>query len=249
MNCHSTSGLLDAYLDNELTPQQSADLQEHLKECTHCSAHIAETARLQRALRGARSHFAPSPEFRRRIQSQLARPARRGWFRFGIPAVAILATAAALLMFLWVARPRSYDATAEFADLHINALASANQVDVISTDRHTVKPWFQGKIPFTFNVPDFNGTDFSLIGGRLVYFHQQPGAHLIVSMRQHKISVLIFQNTSDVVLGLPNPAQVDRSTSFGMKSWHSANLRFVLISDVDSPSIERLASLLKEANP
>src|SRR5258708_16158579 len=82
----------------------------------------------------------------------------------------------------------------EIADLHVATLASASPVDVISTDRHTVKPWFQGKIPFTFNLPELQGTDFTLVGGRVTYLAQSAGAQLIYRLRQHEISVFIFQD-------------------------------------------------------
>ena len=111
-----------------------------------------------------------------------------------------------------------------------------------------MKPWFQGRIPFTFNLPEFIGTDFSLVGGRMVYFHQQPSAQLIVSMRQHKISVLIFQESSGMEREFPRTTAVDRRTSFGMETWQSAKLRFVLVSDTDPSGIDKLASLFKEAN-
>ena len=75
------------------------------------------------------------------------------------------------------------------ADLHVSDLASANPYDVVSSDRHTVKPWFQGKIPFAFNLPEFAGTEFTLLGGRLVYLHQQPAAQLVVGVGKHRISV------------------------------------------------------------
>jgi anti-sigma factor RsiW len=150
--------------------------------------------------------------------------------------------------FLWVGHRQTSDAVAEIADLHVNALASANQVDIVSTDRHTVKPWFQGRIPFTFNLPEFSGTDFTLVGGRMVYFHQQPGAQLIVSMRQHKISVLIFQESSEMEREFPRSTTVDRRTSFGMETWQSQSLRFVLVSDADPSGIDKLARLFREAN-
>jgi len=195
MRCDSASEMLDAYLDGELYPDTSAALRGHLNGCTRCSAKVADIARLQRALRVARGHFASSAEFRQRIQQQVARSRRRTWILPWVP-MAGAAAAMVLFVFLWVGHRQTSDAIAEIADLHFNALASTNQVDVVSTDRHTVKPWFQGKIPFTFNLPEFGGTDFTLVGGRLVYFHQQPGAQLIVSMRQHKISVLIFQEST-----------------------------------------------------
>src|SRR4051794_22681246 len=187
MQC-SSAAMLGAYLDGELPRDQTAVVQEHLATCTHCSSEIAEMARLQRSLRGARGHFAPSAEFRRKIQKQISRPNRRSWLIWSMPVGVAFATIL-LTAFVWVGNARRSAAFAELADLHVNALSSTNLVDVVSTDRHTVKPWFQGKIPFSFNLPELSGTEYTLLGGRMVYFHQQPGAQLIVSMHQHKISV------------------------------------------------------------
>ena len=191
MPCNSNPATLGAYLDNELPPEQMAALRQHVPTCAECAAEVVELAMMQRSLRPARARFTPTPEFRRKIQQQIA-PRRRSWHFALVPAMAVLVIM--LLVGLgWVAYSHRADAFAEAADLHINALASANPVDVVSTDRHTVKPWYQGRIPFSFNLPEFQNTGYTLIGGRLVYYHQQPGAQLLVALRQHKISVLIFQ--------------------------------------------------------
>ena len=248
MKCDSDSEMINAYLDGELSMENAAAVQDHLKTCPLCSAHVAETARLQRALRRVRTQFTPSVEFRKRVQKQI-RPSRRStWFLPWVPA-AVGLVALVLILVLGVGHDRSANAIAEMADLHVNALASANQVDVVSSDRHTVKPWFQGKIPFTFNLPEFGGTNFTLIGGRLVYFHQQPGAQLLVSLRQHRISVLIFQQRQNLVVGLPESAKIDDRTSFGMEAWQSQTLQFVLVSDADPAGIEELGRLFKAVNP
>jgi anti-sigma factor RsiW len=237
--------MLDAYLDGELSLENAAAIQDHLRACARCSAQAAETARMQRALRRARGHFTPNIEFRKRVQRQILSTKRRAWVFPWVPA-AVALVAAVFLLYLGVGRGRTADAMAEMADLHVNALASSNQVDVVSSDRHTVKPWFQGRIPFTFNLPEFSGTDFTLLGGRLVYFHQQPGAQLIVSLRQHKVSVLIFQENPSV--GFSNSASFDARTSFAMETWHSQYLRFVLVSDADPSAIDELAHLFKAVN-
>ncbi len=247
MQCNLAAAMLGAYLDGELPPDQVTIVQEHLGSCARCSSEIAEIARLQRSLRAARTHFAPSGDFRRKIQAQISKPKRRSWLTWFMPAGIAFATIL-LTALAWIGHARHSDAFAELADLHVNALSSTNLVDVVSTDRHTVKPWFQGKIPFSFNLPEFNGTDYSLVGGRMVYFHQQPGAQLIVSIRQHKISVLIFQRSVDMGRAFPEKTGLDRGTSFGIEAWQSQQLRFVLVSDADPAGIENLARLLKQAN-
>ena len=95
-------------------------------------------------------------------------------------------------------------------------LASANPVDVISTDRHTVKPWFEGKIPFTFNLPELEGSPFALVGGRVSYLNQSPGAELIFRVRQHQISVFIFQERG--FTEVRDDRGVRTAASFGMRS-------------------------------
>ena len=135
----------------------------------------------------------------------------------------------------------------EIADLHVAALASSSPVDVISTDRHTVKPWFQGKIPFAFNLPELQNSEFSLVGGRMTYLEQTPGAHLIYDVRKHHISVLIFQERS-------LPASLDKNSlspkklPFNMETWSQSGLRYFVVSDASAADIDRLAKLLKGAS-
>src|SRR5204862_3955428 len=117
----------------------------------------------------------------------------------------------------------------ELADLHVATLASANPVDVVSTDRHTVKPWFQGKIPFTFNLPELQGTEFSLVGGRVTYLSQAPGAHLLYRLRKHELSVFIFPDSSGAGITASGSLQV---RSFNFEEWEQNGLRYFVVVDV-----------------
>jgi anti-sigma factor RsiW len=247
MQCNSTAAVLGACLDGELPLDEAAAVQVHLGTCLHCSAEIAALARLQRSLRSVRGHFAPSVEFRRKIQNQISRPKRRSWLIWSMPVGVALATIL-LTAFVWVGHARRSAAFEELADLHVNALSSTNLVDVVSTDRHTVKPWFEGKIPFSFNLPELSGTEYTLLGGRMVYFHRQPGAQLILSMHQHKISVLIFQRSEDLGSAFSKPTVQDRRTSFDIEAWQTKQLSFALISDTDSAGTENLVRFLKQVN-
>jgi anti-sigma factor RsiW len=246
---HSDSDLapLGAYLDGELPSDQAAAVREHIGSCPHCAAEIVELAQLRRSLRSARGHFTPSAEFRRQVRTKIATPAPRRWRMRLVPAT-IAVTLMVAMTFGWTWYSSRSDAFAEVADLHVNALSSTNLVDVVSTDRHTVKPWFQGKIPFSFNLPELTGTEYTLLGGRLVYFHQRPGAQLIVALRQHKISVLIFQESPEMGQAFPASTGVLHRNSFGTETWHSQGLRFVMISDADAAGIDNLARSLKQAN-
>jgi anti-sigma factor RsiW len=247
MTCQQDHLTLAAYMDGELTPERAATLERHLQGCAGCSAEIAGLARMRRGLSAAKGRYAPSDEFRRKVQSQIAvKKARPNVMRFWSPAIAL--AAAILLCVVWLRSSNRTDALSEVADLHVTALASANPVDVVSTDRHTVKPWFQGKIPFSFNVPEFGGTEFSLLGGRLIYLHQQPGAQLIVAMRQHKISVLILQDSAQLARSLPRSNAVQQ-LAFNISTWPSHQLRFFVVGDAEPAEVEKLAELMERANP
>jgi anti-sigma factor RsiW len=247
MDCDQNTVALGAYLDDELPPDEATRLRDHIGTCPKCAAEIAELVRMKRGLRAARSRFTPTADLRRSVVQQSRQSNRRAQHPRLLSA-ALIAAAVLLIVIasgLFLRRP---DAFPEIADLHVNALASASPVDVVSTDRHTVKPWFQGKIPFSFNVPEFAGTDFTLLGGRMVYFHQRPGAQLIVAVRQHKISVLIFQDAPELSQTFALPAGVRHRENFNVDTWASDGLRFFVIGDADPSAIDKLSGIFSAAN-
>jgi anti-sigma factor RsiW len=134
----------------------------------------------------------------------------------------------------------------ELTDLHVATLASLSPVDVLSTDRHTVKPWFEGKIPFTFDLPELHDSEFSLLGGRVTYLGQTPGAHLIYKVRRHEISVFIFPERT-----LPGDreerSRLVKEFSFNVETWSHAGLWYCLVGDVSANDMDNLAELLKGA--
>jgi anti-sigma factor RsiW len=240
--------MLVQYLDGELSPDQANALQLHIGECPRCAAEISELVSIRRGLRAAKNRYTPNAEFRRKLQMQIAKP-QQSWWRTRL--VLTLATAAVFLVVasvLWIQFSRHTDSFSEVADLHAGALASANPVDVVSSDRHTVKPWFQNKLPFSFNIPELVGTEFELLGGRLIYLHQQPGAQLIFNMRKHEISVLIFQKTAEMAHALPAERGFDKRNSFNVETADVQDLRFVVIGDADADEIRKLTQMIRTAN-
>jgi anti-sigma factor RsiW len=238
---------LDTYLDGELSAKEMQELDSHLRSCTDCAAEVLHRVQLKRGLQSAGKRFSPSPQFRRRVQQQIASRPRHSVWKVWSTAAAVLATliiAGILFSRVGGLRQERRQAYGEIADLHVSTLASTNPVDVISTDRHTVKPWFQGKLPFTFNLPELQNSEFTLLGGRVTYLEQAPGAHLIYQVRKHQISVFIFQDRA-VDVGLAAAAGKDRS--FNLQTWSEGGLRYFVIGDASSEDIARLAELLKTA--
>src|SRR5579864_5197628 len=220
MACEAWRGKLDLYLDGELEPKEAAELAAHLRSCPSCASDALERVQLKRAVAVTGKRFQASAEFKNRIVSSVAAPARSRvdwqWRWSNVLALLLLAIAGVLYTYQSreAGRRRVYS---ELADLHVATLASATPVDVVSSDRHTVKPWFQGKIPFTFNLPELAGSEFSLVGGRVAYLQQTPGAHLIYQIRKHEISVFIFPergvDVPRIALGSAN------ASSFHIESW------------------------------
>jgi anti-sigma factor RsiW len=245
--CSQNRNLLAAYLDDELPADQERSLQEHLRSCPECAAEVAAQVSMRRAMKPAATRFAPSAEFRRKVQGQIAAKPSRG-LRWLWPA-AVAALAVMVLAVVWTRQSAARrEAFQEVADLHVADMASANPYDVVSSDRHTVKPWFQGKIPFAFNLPEFAGTEFTLLGGRLVYVHQQAAAQLVVGSGKHRISVIVVQENARFGTALPFSGGVSIRDSFNVETWEKNGLRFYVIGDAEQGAIHRLAQVLQGAN-
>jgi anti-sigma factor RsiW len=247
MVCEPWKEKLDTYLDGELSEEEMRNLDAHVHSCASCSADALARVQMKRSIQAAGRRFAPSADFRRRMQQSMAPKPKRS-FRLGW----ILATAAVAIFVAGALTP-SYVGNrsgrdhvySEIADLHVATLASSSPVDVISTDRHTVKPWFQGKIPFAFNLPDLQNTEFTLLGGRMAYVDQTPGAQLIYDVRKHHISVFVFQERS-LRAGLDeNPSP--KKTPYNMETWSQGGLRYFVIGDASAADIDSLAKLFRAA--
>jgi anti-sigma factor RsiW len=248
MVCEAWREKLDVYLDGELPASDARTLSEHLRGCTVCAAEALNRAQMKRAVHIAGQRFAPDPAFRARVQASIAaRPSRRwNWFRLPALATAMALVIVASLFFVANRSRRGEQRLmSELADLHIATLASSNPVDVVSTDRHTVKPWFQGKIPFTFNLPELQDSPFTLAGAKVSYLNQSPGAELIYRVRQHQISVFIFQERA--VGDVRAPGTVESALSFNVRSWSHNGLRYFVIGDASPQDLDKLSELMKSA--
>ena len=248
MVCESWKAQLDTYLDGEVPEQEMRTFDAHVRNCPSCSADALARLQMKRAIQAAGRRYTPSAEFRKRMQQKLSPKPQRS-FRVGL----MLATAAAIVLVVGTftsaylgTRSGSDQVFNEIADLHVATLASSSPVDVISTDRHTVKPWFQGRIPFAFNLPELQNTEFSLLGGRMTYLEQTPGAHLIYEVRKHHISVLVFQERSLPARLEENP--VSRKQPFNMETWSQGGLRYFVVGDASAADIDSLVKLFKAAS-
>lgn len=248
MVCESWKAKLDTYLDGELSELELRDFDTHVHGCPACAADALGRVQMKRAIQAAGKRFSASAGFRKQIQRSIAPEPRQrfrlGWI-FAVAIVAILVVGGLTSNYLR-ARSARNQIFSEIADLHVETLASSSPLDVISTDRHTVKPWFQGKIPFSFNLPELQNTEFALLGGRVTYLEQTPGAHLIYDVRKHHISVFIFPERS-LPIKLDGSPFSPTTLSFNMETWSQGGLRYMVVGDAGMADIDALARLFKGA--
>lgn len=202
-------------LDLERIGDGELELQPHLSDCLRCSNEVLAIVQMKRAIAALPRHVAPRRIRRRRDTPWLLLAA-------SIAVVAVLST-----MYL-----RSRDAARELIDMHTTIVASAQPVDVISTDRHTVKPWFEGRVPFAVDVPDLSKTPFRVAGGRVVFWRGQPGAYLLVTKGSHKISVFVFSAGE-----VPRIAGAPQMT---IVTWRRNGLAYTAIADIPKAELEAL---------
>ena len=218
MKNHLTAEEIEQHADGE------AEFAEHLRECLVCANSVLSAMQMKRALH-AMPRFTPPDGLRARV---LAAPPRRSHMAWWLAAAAILA-----LVVAGVALLRARDAAAgQLVDLHTTILASANPVDVLSTNRHTVKPWFEGRLPFAVDVPDL-ASPFHLIGGRVIYWRGQPGAYLLIGKGAHRISLFVFDG--DAV-----PRTIASHAGMSIVVWRAHGLAYVAVADIPATDLQPL---------
>lgn len=231
---------ISLFVDDELQGADQQQVSAHLSACAECTAAVAEQLALKKAVQVGAKRYAAPPDLHAAVYRQLHPHARVSfWWKWGMSAVCALLVVA-LGYALWPRSSGKNPLLAELVDQHVIALSSPNPVDVISEDRHTVKPWFQGKLPFTFNLPELAGSNYKLIGGKAVYVQQKPGAELLYVMGQHKISVFVLQMPAGKVSGA--------ESTFNIKSWDENGLRFYLVTDATDAEAAQLINMFKDAN-
>jgi anti-sigma factor RsiW len=247
MACELWSDKLDAYVDGELSLPEANELGTHLRGCSECAAETLERVQIKRSVTDAGKYFEPTSEFRKKIEMNLRKSSKRtsiwGWQIVALPAALLLIISLGMSFFVGREKMKRDRVYGELADLHVATLASATPVDVVSSDKHTVKPWFEGKIPFTFNLPELHGSDFELVGGRVAYMGQAPGAQLIYRLRKHELSVFIFQDRgSEMASWASDPTSM---LSFTFETWAKNGLRYFVVGDVSGADVEALSKLLR----
>jgi anti-sigma factor RsiW len=228
---------LSGYLDEELDPVTSAGVTEHLESCPACSRELARLRSLQLALRGG-IETPLAPERLRARVGALVGPRRRerrlGWERLFAWAGAAAVVAAAWIVVVRLPAGAEQALATEVVSSHVRSLMASHLTDVTSTDQHTVKPWFDGKLDFAPPVTDLAAQGFPLLGGRLDYLDGHAVAALVYGRRKHVINLFVWPASGD-----RPPREV---TLRGYHTVHGAKngMNYWAVSDVNAQDLEAL---------
>jgi len=251
MLCEEACGLLDGYLDDELDAEGVEALEAHLAGCAACSKQHAQALGLRSLIRQHAPRYAAPEQMRRNILASVraARPTGQlrgwvpaGWLQFG-GAIAAAVLLASLVTYFSVV-PSSTDAIVdEVVATHVRSLTTSHLTDVQSSDRHTVRPWFNGKLDFSPPVVDLEGHGFPLVGGRLDYLGGRPVAALLYRRRQHWISVLIWPDSHPT----PSAPRSYSRRGYDITQWSADGLTYFVVSDIVPKEQDELVALLRSA--
>jgi anti-sigma factor RsiW len=232
---------LHGYLDQELDPATTARVAAHLSSCAECTRLHDEAKLLKISVKRHATHYPAPASLAASVfaADELAPGLMQRWRNWLAPAFS--ATALALAMVLYVATPGSEQPLIDEAvSSHVRSLMGEHLNDVVSSDRHTVKPWFTGKLDFSPPVFDYTAQGFPLLGGRLDYLQHQTTAALSYGHAKHIINVFILPTTE-----ADKAVQSQSIRGFNVVSWQAAHMRFVLVSDVEKAELEALGQLLR----
>ncbi len=233
MNCSEAGRLLDAYVDGELELLSSLEIEQHLSECPACTRARAAHLALRESLRAGSLYFRAPAGLEKRVR-HAALGGGRVWWGWAAAAVAAVV---AVFLFVQLRPSRSEELLArEVVTSHIRSLMTGHLTDVASSDQHTVKPWFNGRVDFSPPVRDLAAEGFPLVGGRMDYVGR-PVAALVYQRRKHLINAFVWPASGE------EQRKFDSRNGYNVVHWTRAGMTWWLVSDLNSEELERFAAL------
>ncbi|HVX92107.1 MAG TPA: anti-sigma factor [Xanthobacteraceae bacterium] len=250
MKCAEAEVLLHALIDRELDAGHAREVEAHIAECPRCAAQLRAFTELHGALAAEELRLPAPPGLRRRIEAALPAPAREGTSRRSMLKGFALGTAlstalAASLVLVIVQDDRSRRVRDEVVAAHLRSLQANHLLDVQSTDRHTVKPWFNGRVDVAPPVIDLVAQGFTLLGGRLDYIEGRTVCALVYRRRQHIINLFVAQRSSGDLFA----AKDDAFQGYNIRHWSAGGLEFWAVSDLAADELQEFVDKFRAQAP
>jgi len=247
MTCEETEILLHALIDDELDAGHARAVEDHIAGCPRCAAQLLAYREMSKTVAGADLRYPAPPELRRRIEASLPKtqaPNRRAVLRGFAMGSAVSAIAATGLIAIVLRADDEQRIMSEVVSAHLRSLQAGHLTDVLSTDQHTVKPWFSGKLDVAPPVVDLTAQGFTLIGGRLDYVDTRPIGAIIYRRRSHVINLFVAQTAS----AQRHPAKPETIQGFNIRRWSERGLNYWAVSDLAADELAEFADKFEAAS-
>jgi mycothiol system anti-sigma-R factor len=250
MNCSEVQRLLHAYIDAELDMADTLEVERHLETCPACLATYNDYQTLRTAIKADSLYFRAPEKLQKRVQSSIRQVNQdafisrlASWRGIGIAAALIIAAALAIF-FTHFTSPSSSQSQVQQAvlDSHVRSLMAGHLVDVPSSNQHTVKPWFNGKLDFSPPVVDLASQGFPLIGGRLDYLNDRAVAAIVYKHRKHIINLFIWPTTQSA-----NSETNTTDQGYHLIHWTKAGMTYWAVSDLNQDELQTFAQLVQNS--
>jgi anti-sigma factor RsiW len=250
VNCQEAQGLFHGYVDGELDLMRTLDIERHLRDCSACAHVHAQQQALRSALRDSALYFTPPEPLESRILATVRRLSHANTRTWGWPWrwLSLGAAVACVAMVLWSVMPLVREFSAPdymLQDLvagHVRSLMVDHLTDVTSSDSHTVKPWFEGKLDFSPPVPDLTMQGFRLAGGRLEYLGNQPVAALVYQRRQHVINLFMWPAQSEV----NSSETVTARQGYHLAHWQVSGMSYWAVSNLNQAELREFVRAMRQ---
>jgi anti-sigma factor RsiW len=246
MTCDEAEILLHALIDGELDAGHAREVEAHIAGCPACAARLNAYRQMSKAIAGADLHYTAPPALRRRIEASLPQPratSRRAVLRGFAMGSAVSAIAASGLFAVVLRNDDQSRLEAGIVSAHLRSLQDGHLTDVVSTDQHTVRPWFNGKLDVAPPVFDLSAQGFTLVGGRLDYVDARPIGAVVYRHRLHVINLFVTQTA-----GTEQRAATMRTfQGFNIRSWSEGGLNFWAVSDLAADDLAEFGEKFQTA--
>jgi anti-sigma factor (TIGR02949 family) len=257
VTCEDARILMHAFLDDELDLATALEVERHIEGCSECTREFEAMAAMRLRLRDEAFRYGAPPELKEKIRGAIqisaqspsrgaAYPSRRQTWVRRAALVAVPAALAAMLALIVAPRAIRSGANTELASevvaSHVRSLMAGHLMDVASTDQHTVKPWFNGKLDFSPPVTDFAKEGFPLVGGRLDYIDGRPVAALVYQHGRHVINVFMWPITGDTT----SAERIETEHGYNVEQMMVAGMNCWVVSDLNSVELDKFAGLIRE---